>query len=104
MSLRVQQDVSLKPFNTLGVEVNARWFAEAHNDADVREALAEAQRLGVPLQVIGGGSNLLLTRDLEVLVLRMLSKGVRALEEQDMAEQKDARSRRYDVVMKGDWW
>lgn len=82
MSLRVQQDVSLKPFNTLGVEVNARWFAEAHNDADVREALAEAQRLGVPLQVIGGGSNLLLTRDLEVLVLRMLSKGVRVLEEQ----------------------
>ena len=82
MSLRVQQDVSLKPFNTLGVEVNARWFAEAHNDADVREALAEAQRLGVPLQVIGGGSNLLLTRDLEVLVLRMLGKGVRVLEEQ----------------------
>lgn len=29
---------------------------------------------------------------------------LRALEEQDMAEQKDARSRRYDVVMKGDWW
>lgn len=83
MSLRVQQDVSLKPFNTLGVEVKARWFAEARNDAEVLEALAEAQRLRVPLQVIGGGSNLLLTRDLEALVLRMLSKGVRVLGEQD---------------------
>lgn len=29
---------------------------------------------------------------------------LRALEEQDMAEQKNARSRRYDVVFKGDWW
>jgi hypothetical protein len=29
---------------------------------------------------------------------------LRALEEQDMAEQKSARGRRFDVVMKGDWW
>jgi hypothetical protein len=29
---------------------------------------------------------------------------LRALEEQDMAEQKNARGRRYDIVMKGDWW
>lgn len=29
---------------------------------------------------------------------------LRALEEQDMAEQKNARSRRYDIVMQGDWW
>jgi hypothetical protein len=29
---------------------------------------------------------------------------LRALEEQDVAEQKSARGRRYDIVMKGDWW
>lgn len=29
---------------------------------------------------------------------------LRALEEQDMAEQKNARSRRYDIIMRGDWW
>ena len=40
MSLQVQSQVSLKPFNTFGVDVQARLFAEAHNDADVREALA----------------------------------------------------------------
>lgn len=36
---------------------------------------------------------------------RVTVEGIlRALEEQDMAEQKSARGRRFDVVMKGDWW
>lgn len=79
MSLVVSENVSLKPFNTFGVEVRARLFAEAHDDAEVREALALASVRGVPLQVIGGGSNLLLTRDVDALVLRMASRGVRLL-------------------------
>lgn len=83
MSLLLQQHVSLKPFNSFAVEVGARWFAEAHSDADARTALAEAQRLDLPLLVIGGGSNLLLTKDVEALVLRMASRGLRILGEQD---------------------
>ena len=38
MSLQVQSQVSLKPYNSFGVDVQARLFAEAHSDADVREA------------------------------------------------------------------
>src|SRR5690606_36643040 len=48
-------------------------------DAEVREALAEAGRRGLPLLPIGGGSNLLLTGDVEALVLRMASRGLRIL-------------------------
>lgn len=79
MSLVVSESVSLKPFNTFGVEVRARLFAEAHDDAEVREALALASARGIPLQVIGGGSNLLLTADVDALVLRMASRGLRLL-------------------------
>lgn len=79
MSLQVQREVSLKPFNTFGVDVRARLFAEAHSDADVREALAYAAQQDVPLLVIGGGSNLLLTGDIQSLVLRMASRGIRIL-------------------------
>ncbi|MCW1243648.1 UDP-N-acetylmuramate dehydrogenase [Pseudomonas sp. SAICEU22] len=79
MSLQVQADVSLKPFNSFGVDVKARLFAEAHSDADVREALAYAAGHDVPLLVIGGGSNLLLTSDIDALVLRMASQGIRLL-------------------------
>ena len=79
MSLQVRQQVSLKPYNSFGVDVQARLFAEAHSDADVRDALAYARDHDVPLLVIGGGSNLLLTADVSSLVLRMATRGVRVL-------------------------
>ncbi|KIQ60426.1 UDP-N-acetylmuramate dehydrogenase [Pseudomonas fluorescens] len=79
MTLQIQAGVSLKPFNSFGVDVTARLFAEAHDDGDVREALAYAREHEVPLLVIGGGSNLLLTGDIDALVLRMASQGVRLL-------------------------
>ncbi len=81
MSLQIQSDVTLKPFNTFGVDVRARLFAEAHSDADVREALAYAAEHKVELLVIGGGSNLLLTGDIDALVLRMASRGIRLTHE-----------------------
>ncbi|MCP1477354.1 UDP-N-acetylmuramate dehydrogenase [Pseudomonas sp. EB276 TE3739] len=79
MSLQVQPQVSLKAFNTFGVDVRAQLFAEAHSDDDVREALAYAACHDVPLLVIGGGSNLLLTADIPALVLRMATRGIRLL-------------------------
>ncbi len=79
MSLELQEHCSLKPYNTFGIDVRARWFAHARDEAEVREGLAAAVREGLPLLVIGGGSNLLLTRDVEALVLRMASRGVRVL-------------------------
>lgn len=79
MSLQIQAQVSLKAFNTFGVDVRAQLFAEAHSDADVREALAYAASHDVPLLVIGGGSNLLLTADVQALVLRMATRGIRLL-------------------------
>ncbi|WP_053146122.1 UDP-N-acetylmuramate dehydrogenase [Pseudomonas sp. P97.38] len=79
MTLQIQAGVSLKPFNSFGVDVTARLFAEAQDDGDVREALAYAREHEVPLLVIGGGSNLLLTGDIDALVLRMASQGIRLL-------------------------
>ena len=82
MSLNVEADVSLQPFNTFGVATRARYLAHAHNDAEVGEALQAAKRLQLPLLVIGGGSNLLLTGDVEALVLRMASRGLRIVSSQ----------------------
>ena len=79
MSLQLQPQVSLKPFNSFGVDVRAQLFAEAHSDADVREALAYATAHDMPLLVIGGGSNLLLTADIAALVLRMATRGIRVI-------------------------
>ena len=81
MSLNVQVNASLKPFNSFGVDVTASLFAQAHSDADVREALLYAADHKVPLLVIGGGSNLLLTGNVTALVLRMATRGIRLLED-----------------------
>ena len=81
MSLQIRHDVSLKPHNSFAVEARARQFAEASSDAQVREALAYAAEQGLPLMLLGGGSNLLLTGDVEALVLRMASRGIRVLED-----------------------
>jgi len=81
VSLLVRENLSLKAFNTFGIEARARLFVEAHSESEVREALVLAVERGLPLLVLGGGSNLLLTRDVEALVLRMASRGVRILED-----------------------
>ncbi|WP_044875095.1 UDP-N-acetylmuramate dehydrogenase [Pseudomonas sp. LFM046] len=79
MSLVLHENLSLKPYNTFGVDVKARLFAAAHDDAEVREGITLAAERGLPLLVIGGGSNLLLTGDVNALVLRMASRGIRVL-------------------------
>ena len=79
MTLVVQSAVSLRAYNTFGVDVAARYWAEASDDAQVRQALDAARDRQVPLLVLGGGSNLLLTANVEALVLRMASRGIRVV-------------------------
>ncbi|MDG9885643.1 UDP-N-acetylmuramate dehydrogenase [Pseudomonas sp. GD04058] len=79
MSAKVESQVSLKPYNSFGIDAEALHFAQARSDDDVRQLLAYAASEDLPVLVIGGGSNLLLTRDVTALVLRMNSSGVRVL-------------------------
>jgi len=79
MSAKVESQVSLKPYNSFGVEVTARHFAQATSDDEVRQLLAYAAIEDLPALVIGGGSNLLLTQDITALVIRMNSRGIRLL-------------------------
>ena len=54
----IRENVSLAPLTTLGVGGPARYFAEAQNEAEVIEAVEFARSRGIPLFVLGGGSNL----------------------------------------------
>ncbi|WP_407296306.1 UDP-N-acetylmuramate dehydrogenase [Stutzerimonas zhaodongensis] len=83
MNLTIEKNCSLRAFNTFALEACAAYFAEARDDQAVIEAINESQRLGVPLRVLGGGSNVVLTRDVNALVLRMASRGIRILEDDE---------------------
>src|SRR5581483_1049458 len=83
MRLEVQQNVPLAPLTTLGVGGNARFFAVARQPSDVEEAVAFARRQKLPLFVLGGGSNLVVSdRGFAGLVLQVGIQGMEQREEQ----------------------
>ena len=76
-----EKNVSLKTYNTFGIDVNAALFLEVHSINDFRECLSNSIFKELPWMVIGGGSNILLTRDFEGLVLKNSIKGIEKVSE-----------------------
>ncbi len=56
---QIRQDVALAPFTTFNIGGPARFFVDAQNVGELREALGWARQIGVRLFVMGNGSNLL---------------------------------------------
>src|ERR1700761_9402791 len=75
--LQIQQNVSLKNFNTFGVEATAKYFVEIAHEDDLVELFMDPQWLSVPRLVLGGGSNMLFINNFDGLVIRM---GIRGFE------------------------
>jgi UDP-N-acetylmuramate dehydrogenase len=75
--MHFEEHVRLAGFTTLGVGGAARWFAQTVTEADVVDAVAFANDRHVPLFVLGGGSNLLVSDEgFPGLVLQMGIAGV----------------------------
>lgn len=75
--MQVEEQVPLAPYTTFGIGGPARWFAEAATEDDVLEAVAFARGRSLPLFVLGGGSNLLVSdAGFPGLVLRVALKGI----------------------------
>ncbi|AIR91580.1 UDP-N-acetylmuramate dehydrogenase [Pseudomonas cremoricolorata] len=83
MTAAWQEQASLKALNTFGIDVAARYLVRASSDDGIRQALAAAAQRDLPVLVLGGGSNLLLTRDVDALVLQIASRGRRVLGDVD---------------------
>lgn len=74
--MRSERDYSLKQHNTFGIDAKCAQFVEYANEVEAKE-LAELLRSSrVPYIIIGGGSNLLLTRDYEGIVVHSACKGL----------------------------
>jgi len=75
--MQVKERQLLAPFTTFGIGGPARWFAEAASEEEIAEASEWARGRGVPLFVLGGGSNLLVADEgFAGLVLHVGLKGI----------------------------
>ena len=71
--MNIQENFSLKTFNTFGVEAKAKYFAEVHSLEELKETLQFSYS---PILVLGGGSNVLFTKDFDGLVIKLNLKGI----------------------------
>lgn len=77
--MQLQQNISLLPYNTFGIDVRAEYFAMVEQPED----LDEMATLPHSVHVLGGGSNILLTAPVKGLVLHNRLKGITLLQEDD---------------------
>jgi UDP-N-acetylmuramate dehydrogenase len=75
----ITHNVSLKPFNTFGIDAKAKSFCDITSVDALREILKSQD--SNPLFILGGGSNMLLTQDIEALVLHINLKGIKVVSE-----------------------
>jgi UDP-N-acetylenolpyruvoylglucosamine reductase len=72
----MQENFSLQPYNTFGVDANAKYFTEVSNTEELKAALSYSTSHSLPLLFLGGGSNILLTKDFDGLAIKLNLKGI----------------------------
>ena len=77
----IQEDYSLKTLNTFGIETRAKYFAACSNVKEFQEILADPKFSSIPKMILGGGSNLLFTKDYPGLVIHNNIKGIELIKE-----------------------
>jgi UDP-N-acetylmuramate dehydrogenase len=81
--MNIKQNISLKNYNTFGIDVYAKYFTEFSNQAELAEALELKQQQNHKLLPLGGGSNILFTQNFDGLVLKNEIKGIEVVKEDD---------------------
>lgn len=71
----IQKDISLKDYNTFGINAKAKQYLNVENLDQLKNILKD--NTSENLFILGGGSNLLLTKDIDTLVLHINLKGIR---------------------------
>jgi len=77
--MQVAENFSLKAYNTFGVDVMARKFISVHNTEELRDVLQQAY--ASEIFILGGGSNMLLTKDIDKTVVHIGLKGIELISE-----------------------
>ena len=73
---QIQENFSLKNLNTFGVDVTARWYVEINIEKDLLNLISDPKWRNTPRLILGGGSNMLFTKNVDGLVIKMNINGI----------------------------
>jgi UDP-N-acetylmuramate dehydrogenase len=79
--MKIELNATLREHNTFGFDVSAQYLVHLTEVADVPELIQKAQKENLPWQIFGGGSNLVLAKDLVGYTGLMEIKGRQLLRE-----------------------
>jgi UDP-N-acetylmuramate dehydrogenase len=78
-----EQNKSLKKYNTFGLDVTADYFTSIHSIEDLIHVLQDKQYATMPKMFLGGGSNVLLTKDYRGLIIHNCLNGIEVVKRDD---------------------
>lgn len=77
--MQIQENISLKSYNTFGIDTKAALFVSVKTEDELKEALSHSTQSKF---ILGGGSNMLLQRDIDDLVIHINLKGIQTVKEE----------------------
>jgi UDP-N-acetylmuramate dehydrogenase len=77
--MHIEEHKSLKDYNTFNIKATARYFSSIGSIEDLKLALQS--NIHPDIFILGGGSNMLLTKNIEALVLHINLKGIKIISE-----------------------
>ena len=83
--MRIETAVNLRAWNTFGLPAVAQTLIHIDEEADVRRVVDHPAFGRAPKFILGGGSNIVLARDVSAVVLKVAIGGIRLLETRDDA-------------------
>ena len=79
----IEENVSLKPFNTFGITANARYFVELKNEDEILNLIQNNIFRYGKIQILNGGSNTLFTDNFDGLVVKLATQGITKVNEDE---------------------
>lgn len=78
--MQIIQTENLKPYNTFGLEATSKGLIHILRENDLFEVLLQGLS---PIKILGGGSNILITKNIDAYILRNEIKGIEVIEEDE---------------------
>ncbi len=81
--MNIKENHSLKNHNTFGVDVKAKFYCEINTEDELIELLSDSKYEALPKFIMGGGSNILFTKNYDGLIINNRIKGIKIVEEDE---------------------